>query len=127
MTYPGYTFPFSPLGIEVNALDILITPAREYDQQELSALLPGPQLYGSRILDQPIHVATSFTLDEHGRERYLIWAPLPEHIRPKLPRLVDILIMVENYTHLILLPYQAFSSAVDQVQRCIPDRSEGQS
>ncbi len=117
LTYPGYTFPFSPLGIEVNALDILITPAREYDQQELSALLPGPQLYGSRILDQPIHVATSFTLDEHGRERYLIWAPLPEHIRPKLPRLVDILIMVENYTHLILLPYQAFSGAVDQVQQ----------
>ena len=117
LTYPGYTFPFSPLGIEVNALDILITPAREYDQQELSALLPGPQLYGSRILDQPIHVAASFTLDEHGRERYLIWAPLPEQIRPKLPRLVDILIMVENYTHLILLPYQAFSGAVDQVQR----------
>ena len=117
LTYPGYTFPFSPLGIEVNALDILITPAREYDQQELLALLPGPQLYGSRILGQPIHVATSFTPDQHGRERYLIWAPLPEQIRPKLPRLVDILTMVENYTHLILLPYQAFSNAVDQVQK----------
>lgn len=116
LTYPGYTFPFSPLGLQVNALDILITPAREYDQQELASLLRGPQLYASQVLAESITVATSFTPDEHGRERYLIWSPSPDQIRPKLPRLIDILITVENYTHLILLPYSAFTHAVDQVQ-----------
>ncbi|MEE9232019.1 MAG: DUF3422 domain-containing protein, partial [Nitrospirales bacterium] len=102
--------------IEVNALDILITPSREYDQPVLTELLPGPQLYGCQVLGESITAATSFTPDEHGRERYLIWAPSPATIRPKLPRLIDIIITVENYTHLILLPYQAFSRAVDQVQ-----------
>ena len=40
----------------------------------------------------------------------------PADIRPKLSRLIDILITVENYTHLIFLPYSAFTRAVDQVQ-----------
>lgn len=65
---------------------------------------------------ESITVATSFTPDEQGRERYLIWSPSTDRIRPKLPRLIDILITVENYTHLILLPYSAFTHAVDQVQ-----------
>ncbi len=116
MTYPGYLFPFSPIGLQVNALDILISLGREYDQQELASLLRGPQLYASQVLNESITVATSFTPDEHGRERYLIWSPSPADIRPKLPRLIDILITVENYTHLILLPYSAFTRAVDQVQ-----------
>lgn len=116
MTYPGYLFPFSPIGLQVNALDILITPGREYDQEEVVSLLRGPQLYASQVLTEPITVATSFTPDEHGRERYLIWSPSPTDIRPKLPRLIDILITVGNYTHLILLPYSAFTHAVDQVQ-----------
>ena len=116
LTYPGYIFPFSPLGFQVNALDILITPEHEYDQQELRQLLPGPQLYASQVLAESITVATCFTPDEHGRERYLIWSPSAAQIRPTLPRLIDILITVENYTHLILLPYSAFTHAVDQVQ-----------
>jgi uncharacterized membrane-anchored protein len=116
ITYPGYLFPFSPIGLQVNALDILITPGREYGQQELVASLRGPQLYASQVLTESITVATSFTPDEHGKERYLIWSPSAADIRPKLPHLIDILISVENYTHLILLPYSAFTHAVDQVQ-----------
>jgi uncharacterized membrane-anchored protein len=116
LTYSGYSFPFSPLGVQVNALDILVTPAREYAQEELAARLRGPQLYGSQVMGESITVATTFTPDEHGRERYLIWNPSPAQIRPKLARLIDILITVENYTHLILLPYSAFTHAVDQVQ-----------
>lgn len=116
LTFPGYQFPFSPLGIVVNALDILITPSREYTTEELDSLLPGPQLYGSQLFGEPISAATSFTPDEFGRERYLIWSSDPDVIRKKLSRLIDILISMENYTHLILLPYKAFSHAVDQVQ-----------
>jgi uncharacterized membrane-anchored protein len=116
LSYPGYMFPFSPLGFQVNAVDILIIPGREYDQQELLQLLPGPQLYASQVMGELITVATCFTPDEHGRERYLIWSPSTSNLRPKLPRLIDILIAVENYTHLILLPFSAFTRAVDQVQ-----------
>ena len=114
--FPGYVFPFSPLGLQVNALDILVASSRDYDQEEVGTLLPGPQLYASQVLKEDISVATSFTPDEHGRERYLIWASNASVIRPKLARLINILTTIENYTHLILLPYQAFSRAVDQVQ-----------
>jgi uncharacterized membrane-anchored protein len=116
LTFPGYVFPFSPLGLTVNALDILITPAQEYDQEDLSTLLPGPEIYASTVLEKNLSVATSFTPDEHARERYLIWSPDPNLLLSKLPRLIDILIALENYTHLILLPYKAFSRTVDQVQ-----------
>lgn len=116
LTFPGYVFPFSPLGIAVNALDLLITPSQTYDQEDLATRLPGPQIYASTVLGENISVATSFTPDEHGRERYLIWSPDPDLLLPKLPRLMVILISLENYTHLILLPYKAFSRSVDQVQ-----------
>ncbi|MGD9852321.1 MAG: DUF3422 family protein [Nitrospirales bacterium] len=116
LRFPQYVFPFSPLGLQVNALDLLVTPSRTYDQEELATLLPGPQIYASNVLNEDISVATSFTPDEHGRERYLIWSPDPLLLRPKLSRLIDILTTLENYTHLILVPYPAFSRAVDQVQ-----------
>ena len=114
--FPRYVFPFSPLGLQVNALDLVVIPSRTYDQEELATLLPGPQIYASNVLNEDISVATSFTPDEHGRERYLIWSPDPLVLRPKLARLIDILTTLENYTHLILVPYPAFSRAVDQVQ-----------
>ncbi len=116
LTFPGYVFPFSPLGLAVNALDLLVTPSQTYDQEDLATILPGPQMYASTVLGEDISVATSFTPDEHSRERYLIWSPDSDRLLPKLPRLIDILITLENYTHLILLPYQAFSRSVDQVQ-----------
>lgn len=116
ITFPDYAFPISPLGLAVNALDLLITPSQTYDQEDLATRLPGPQMYASRVLGEDISVATSFTPDEHGRERYLVWSPNSQRLLPKLPQLVDILITLENYTHLILLPYQAFSRTVDQVQ-----------
>jgi uncharacterized membrane-anchored protein len=114
--FPGYVFPFSPLNLQVNALDMVITPSRTYDQEVLETLLPGPQIYASRVLNEDIFVATSFIPDEHGRERYVVWSPHPLPLRHNLARLITILTMLENYTHLILLPYQAFSRSVDQVQ-----------
>ncbi len=116
LTFPHYVFPFSPLGLEVNALDMVVNPSQVYDQEALATLLPGPQIYASQVLEEDISVATSFTPDEHGRERYLIWSPNPSRLLQKLPRLIDILITLENYTHLILLPYKAFARSVDQVQ-----------
>ena len=117
ITFPEYQFPFSPLGIEVNSLDILIAPSTKLAPQEIKAIMPGPQLYGSHIFQKNISVIANFTPDEHGRERYYIAAESRDTLMPQLSALTDTLVAIENYTHLILLPYQAFGSAVDQVHQ----------
>ncbi len=117
ITFPNYQFPFSPLGIEVNALDILIAPSTKVSPQELKTFMPGPQLHGGRVFGENISVIANFTPDEHGRERYYISAEARETLIPQLAALTDTLVAIENYTHLILLPYQAFSTAVDQVHQ----------
>ncbi|RMH32773.1 MAG: DUF3422 family protein [Nitrospirae bacterium] len=113
--FPGYYFPFSPLGIRINALDMIICPVEQMAQEQLKGLLPGPQLYGSQVFGQTIHVATTFTPDGDIRERYYIWAPTRDVLLQHLLRLTDTLVAIENYTHLILLPFQAFGRAVDHV------------
>ena len=117
LTFPGYQFPFSPLGIRVNALDILILPHTELTSEELKAQIPGPQLFGSRVFGEDISVITSFTPDEHQRERYMILSSSGEVLLGQLGRAIDTLVTIENYTHLILLPLQAFSHSVDQVHQ----------
>ncbi|MEC4673747.1 MAG: DUF3422 family protein [Nitrospirota bacterium] len=117
LTFPGYHFPFSPLGVEVNALDILVLPHTNLTRDEVKAQMPGPQLYGSRIFNQDISVLTTFTPDEYQRERYLIMSPSFDTLLNQIARTVDTLIALENYTHLILLPLQAFSRSIDQVHK----------
>ena len=117
ITFPHYQFPLSPLGIQVNALDILICPGTQLSHQELKLKMSGPQLYGSQVFGQDISVVANFTPDEFSRERYCIWSSSTDDLLPQLARLVDTLVAIENYTHLILLPYQAFANAVDQVHQ----------
>lgn len=117
ITFPDYAFPFSPLGITINALDILITPNAQVTPQALKLRMPGPQLHGGRVLGEDISVIASFTPDEYGRERYYVCAASREILQPQIAGLIDTIVSIENYTHLILLPYQAFSSAVDQVHQ----------
>ena len=117
ITFPRYQFPLCPLGIQVNALDILLCPGTQFSPQDLKAKMDGPQLYGSRVFGEDISVVANFTPDDYSRERYCILSSLPDVMLPHLARLVDTLVAIENYTHLILLPYQAFSGAVDQVHQ----------
>ncbi|GJL64595.1 MAG: hypothetical protein NPIRA04_32490 [Nitrospirales bacterium] len=117
ITFPGYHFPFSPLGIAINALDILITPNTQVTPQALKLRMPGPQLHGGRVFGEDISVVASFTPDENGRERYYVCAASRELLQPKIAGLIDTIVSIENYTHLILLPYQAFTTAVDQVHQ----------
>lgn len=58
---------------------------------------------------------TSFTPDTDLRERYFICSPSPDALLPQLTRLVDSVVAIENYYHLLHLPFRAFSRAVDQV------------
>lgn len=117
ITFPDYRFPFSPLGLQVNALDIIVSPYSSFSLDELRTWMPGPQIFGSRIFGEDITVATSFTPDENLRERYLIFSPSSESLLQQVGRVVWGLIAIENYTHLILLPFEAFSRTMDQVHR----------
>ncbi len=117
ITFPDYYFPFSPLGVAINALDILITPNAQVTPQALKLRMPGPQLHGGRVLGEEMSVIANFTPDEYGRERYYVCAASHDKLQPQLAGLIDTLVAIENYTHLILLPYQAFSTAVDQVHQ----------
>ena len=117
ITFPQYQFPLSPLGIQVNALDILICPNTQFSPEELKLKMSGPQLYGSRVFGKDISVVANFTPDDYSRERYCIYSSSPDVLLPQLARLIDTLVAIENYTHLILLPYQAFTAAVDQVHQ----------
>lgn len=117
ITFPDYQFPLSPLGIEVNALDILICPGTQFSPEDLRSTMAGPQLYGSQVFGQDISVVANFTPDEFSRERYCLYSSSPDVLLLQLSRLIDTLVAIENYTHLILLPYQAFSGAVDHVHQ----------
>ena len=115
LTFPDFSFPICPLGIRVNALDIILAPQQELSHANLRAMFPGPHVYGSRVFGEDISVYTSFTPDTHLRERYLLSAGSSTALLQQATRLVDTVVAIENYYHLIHLPYQAFSLAVDQV------------
>ncbi len=115
LTFPEFQFPFCPLGTRVNALDILIRPVSIPPTAELRARIPGRHLYASRIFGKEISVATSFTPDALARERYLTSSTSPEALLQQLAQLVDTFANLENYYHLILLPFPEFSLAVDQI------------
>ena len=117
LSFPDYVFPLSPLGIQVNALDILVLPHTSLSVEEVKNTMSGPQLYGSRIFGQDISVMTTYTPDEYQRERYLVMAPSLDVLLNHLARTIDTLVFIENYTHLILLPIQAFAQSVDQVHQ----------
>ncbi len=115
LAFPDYAMPFSPLGSEVNALDILILPHTNLTVKEVKNAMPGPQIYGNRIFGRDLSVMTTYTPDEYQRERYLIMSPSYDVLLGQLGRTIDTLVAVENYTHLLLLPLQAFAQSVDQV------------
>ena len=117
MTFPDYAMPFSPVGTQINALDILVLPHTSLTTEEVKTMMPGAQLYGSQIFGHDISVMTTFTPDEHQRERYLIMSPSFEILLQHLARAIDTLVAIENYTHLILFPFSAFTQAVDHVHQ----------
>lgn len=115
LTIPDYAFPLSPLGLKVNALDLLVLPGATVAPEELRVLLPGPHLYGSRVFGHDLAVATSYTPDEFQRERYLVTSPDGNLLLQHLGKLIETIVAIENYYHLVMLPFQAFSHAVDQI------------
>ena len=117
MTFPQYRSPVTPLGAEVCRLDILLMIEPLPGGEALRPQLPGPVLYGSRILDEETALVTSFTPDEHGRERYWVTVGTGRSSSSHLKDIVDAVVRVETYYHLLLMQKPLFSAAIDQAYK----------
>jgi len=117
LTFPGYLFPVTPLGTEVCRLDIVVRAEAIPSRDDLRQMLPGPVVYGSRMFDDETTVVTSFTHDEHERERYLVSVGSPRIAVSHLKDIVDALVRIETYYHLLLMQKPLFSTAIDSVYK----------
>ncbi len=117
LRFPDYTFPMEPLGSMVCRLDILLTTGTLPPRSELRGLLPGPVLYGSRIFNEETCVATSFTPDDQGRERYWVGVGSSQGDPSRLKDIVDAIVRIETYYHLLLMQKPLSSAAIDQIYK----------
>ena len=117
MTFPQYRSPVTPVGAEVCRLDILLMIKPLPDGEALRSQVPGPVLYGSRILDEETTLVTSFTPDEHGRERYWVSVGSGRSSSSHLKDIVDAIVRIETYYHMLLMQKPLFSAAVDQAYK----------
>ena len=117
MTFPQYRSPVTPLGAEVCRLDILLMIKPLPGGEVLRPQLPGPVLYGSRILDEETGLVTSFTPDEHGRERYWVSVGSGRPSSSHLKDIVDAIVRIETYYHMLLMQKPLFSAAIDQAYK----------
>lgn len=117
VTFPGYRFPDTLLGTAVCRLDMVLTPEAPPSRESLRALLPGPMLYGSRILNDHTSVFASFTPDDRGRERYWVTVASAQPNASHLKDVVDGIVRIETYYHLLLMQKPLFSAAIDQVYK----------
>ena len=117
MTFPQSRPPIIPLGVEVCRLDILLMTDPLPVSEALRPQFPGPVLYGSRILDEETSLVTSFTPDEHGRERYWVNVGSGRSSRSHLKDIVDAIVRIETYYHLLLMQKPLFKAAVDQAYK----------
>jgi uncharacterized membrane-anchored protein len=117
MTFPSYRFPITPLGVEVCRLDIVIKAEPLPSSEVLRSKFPGPVMYGSRILDEDTTLVTSFTPDELGREHYWVSVGSGRSSKSHLKDIVDAIVRIETYYHLLLMQKPLFSAAVDQAYK----------
>ncbi|MCS6896990.1 MAG: DUF3422 family protein, partial [Nitrospira sp.] len=117
LAFPGYRFPESVLGTPVCRLDMLLMREAAPPRDRLRMLLPGPMLYGSRIFDDQTSVFASFTPDDHGRERYWVTVGSSRSDPSHLKDIVDAIVRIETYYHLLLMQKPLFSAAIDQVYK----------
>ncbi len=117
MTFPDYRFPIAPLGAEVCHLDIVLMADPLPDSEALRPHFPGPVMYGSRILDEETSLVTSFTPDEYGREHYWVSVGSVRASRSHLKDIVDAIVRIETYYHLLLMQKPLFSAAIDQAYK----------
>ncbi|MEM2989610.1 MAG: DUF3422 family protein [Halobacteria archaeon] len=102
-----------PTESRLSELDILIMEG-EFSDLEIAALLPGSERFAGEYFDS-LKVFTRFEPDSEGRERYFIFSLEKELLQKHAESIVDNLIRIENYFHLIALPRDKFEIAVDRL------------
>ena len=117
MTFPQYRSSVTPLGAEVCRLDILLMIKPLPGSEVLRPQLLGPVLYGSRILDEETALVTSFTPDDRGRERYWVSVGSGRSSSSHLKDIVDAIVRIETYYHMLLMQKPLFSAAIDQAYK----------
>jgi uncharacterized membrane-anchored protein len=117
LKFPGYACVLEPLGSVVCRLDILLTTDILPTRGDMRELMPGPVLYGSRLFSEQTAVVTSFTPDDQGRERYWVSVGPSRGDLSRLKDVVDAIVRIETYYHLLLMQKPLFSAAVDQVYK----------
>jgi uncharacterized membrane-anchored protein len=98
-------------------LDILLSSDSLPPREQMRSMMPGPVLYGSRILDEQTSLVTSFTHDEFERERYWVALGPTQAQASRLKEIVDAIVRIETYYHLLLMQKPLFSAAIDQVYK----------
>ncbi|MEK6815629.1 MAG: DUF3422 family protein [Nitrospirota bacterium] len=115
--------PFPRLGEKLVDLDMTIVPGLSLTEECRAFLGPGA-VYGGGAADGQAGVWTTFQLDSHDQEKYVVaagdLAPGP------LGRLVRRIVEIENYYHLILLPLHEYRIHVREL-RSIEQRVAGHS
>lgn len=115
IVFPEFKLPEELLGTCFNTLDIIVSKEGDFSPEEVGRMLPGHHTYGSQIFGEEISVVTSFTSDKELRERYLIYCPSPDVLLRYLSQVIDGVVTIETYYHLLMLPFSAFTQAVDRV------------
>ncbi len=114
---------FPRLGEKLVDIDMLIVPGVSLNDDGRSFLGEGT-VYGGGVADGQASVWTTFQLDSHDQEKYVVGAgdlaPGP------LGRLVRRIVEIENYYHLILLPLDEYRIHVREL-RSIEQRVAGHS
>ncbi len=113
--FPGFDFQKPALGDCFHTLDIIVSAKNDFTPEEINQMLPGHHTYGSQVFTEEIAVVTSFTSDADLRERYLVYAAVPDVLLRHLSQVIDGIVTIETYYHLLMLPFNAFSRAVDHV------------
>ena len=117
ISHPNFKLPLEPFGTQFTSLDIVVSQEKEIPQDLVREWLPGPQIYGSKVFGADIAIATTFSPDSAFRERYLIYSAQPKALLERLSPVLESIITIENYYHLLLLPFQEFSKAVDRIHQ----------
>lgn len=117
ITIPDFKLPLSPFGTAITCLDIVISQETKISAEMIREMLPGPHIYGSKVFGDDIVVVTSFTPDDNLAERYLIFSQNPNSLLEHLDQVTGSVVTIENYYHLLLLPFSEFTKAVDRIHQ----------
>ncbi len=107
---PFLTSILFPVENGISDLDILIFD-REFSDAEIAKLLKAPEIFAGRYPGD-VRIFTKFEPDSDGRERYLIFSSRKELLERQAEFIVDNLLRIENYFHLIALPRNKYEVAV---------------